>query len=680
MADLCVNAGHPSSLVTHPTSSTSSQELCLSGSTLLTIAVLAFLIPPLLLRWTKSTYWLPLLDGFALVGVGGIAGFHLLPEAFKAGGLTAGVCFLIGLLLPSIGERVANRRAKRSAIWLIVLGIIPHCLIEGAALGVMSQDQSSALGSAIIAHRLPVALFVFSMMSNMHTVKRAWGVMMLLAVATIFGFVFGDAVALSLGDTALSGLQALVGGTLLHVIFAHELKQTPHTKTNTSSDHTARSGGSKRSCAHDHHHDHHHHDHHDHHHHQVHDDDTHNHHQHNHDHHHHGQRPEWLNAHQHDQGGSNANHRWATLGALLGLGLVAFFILQPHNHEHGHHHDEIPAQLSFIRTLMTLSLETAPILVLAYVLAGIVRSIVTPTQLRWLSRGKTGTQALKGVAFGLPLPICSCGVLPIYETLIRRGVPATAALGFLVATPELGVDALLMSIPLLGWELTCARLIAAFVIALLVAIIVGRGLQRSQGDERSDAEWSPQPFMARLKEGIRFGLIELFDHTFPWVLAGLLAAAWLEPMLNHELLSGMPSYLQVPLFALIGIPLYVCASGSTPLAAIAIHQGVSPGAALAFLIAGPATNITTFGVMSSLHHKRVAVFFGVVVALGAIGAGLCVDYLMIEATLDLHAHTHHESNLLGWISVGVICALLIASLGRQGPRGVMGQIMNPIRS
>ena len=645
----------------------------MSGSTLLVIAILVFLIPPLLLRWTRSDTWLPFLDGFALVGVGGIVGFHLLPEAFRAGGLMAGAYFIAGLLLPSLGERFAQKRTSRSAIWIVILGILPHILLEGTAIGAAPDEKLMALSSAIVAHRLPVALFVFSMISNIYSVNRAWWVMLLLVITTIFGFILGDTAALNLDATSFSGLQALVGGTLLHVIFAHELRHLPN-----GSEVDAELKGE---CYHTHHdHTHHDHTHHDHTHHDHTHDHAHNHtHEHEHHHtHHHAEMPDWLSVHHSHHSSGHVSHRWATIGAILGMTLVAYFILQPHGHGHVHHDDGIPASANFLSTLTDLSLEAAPILVLAYLLAGLLRSFVTPTQLRWLGRGQAGTQAFKGVTFGLPLPICSCGVLPIYETLVRRGVPATAAIGFLVATPELGLDAILLSIPLLGWDMTLGRLIAAFTVALLVAVIVGRKVKRVQDLDESHTHIVSKPLLLRLKDGIQFGLVELFDHTFPWVLAGLLAAAWLEPMLDHELFHGMPSYLQVPLFALIGIPIYVCASGSTPLAAIAIHQGVSPGAALAFLIAGPATNITTFGIMSTLHGKKIAVFFGCAVALGAVGAGLCIDYFAIEAVLDLHNHAHHEHDLLGWISVCIIGLLFVRSLFRYGPRGAMAQIANPI--
>ena len=122
---------------------------------------------------------------------------------------------------------------------------------------------------------------------------------------------------------------------------------------------------------------------------------------------------------------------------------------------------------------------------------------------------------------------------------------------------------------------------------MVTALVVGAMVGRSEPCEVHQESAVELPLKERLREGLRFGLVELFDHTMPWVLAGLLIAAWVEPILGHGLFQQVPTVLQVPLFALIGIPLYVCASGATPIAAIAIHKGISPGAGLAFLLAGP---------------------------------------------------------------------------------------------
>ena len=296
-----------------------------------------------------------------------------------------------------------------------------------------------------------------------------------------------------------------------------------------------------------------------------------------------------------------------------------------------------------------------------------------------MNRGSRLTQAARGVCFGLPIPICSCGVLPVYETLMKRGVAPTAGLAFLIATPELGIDALLLSIPLLGSELTVARLVAAVIVALAAGYLLGRLMPTNQFHQNhgSNAQTS---LLNRLKDGLKYGLIDLVDHTLPWIILGLGIAAMVEPILSPETMKQLPSWLQVPAFALLGIPLYVCASGATPLAAVAIHKGISAGAALAFLLTGPATNATTFGILKQLHGKRIAILFGVVVCGLAIGLGWTIDAVISSDSIGLHETAEEKGSMLQWVCVGGLIVLGISSLIRQGSRGFVDQITHPIHS
>ena len=192
----------------------------MTGLFLLGIALSTILLSPIMLRIARASRWMPFLDGFALVGVGGIAALHLLPEAFESGGLVAGAFFLLGLFLPPLGERFAHRRAENSSVLLIICGILPHMLIESAALAASPDHKILGLGTAIIAHRLPVSLFVFSMIASSYSTRRAWQVMYLLAVVTLFGYWSGDQLLKDVSHTSLGWLQALVGGTLLRDLCA----------------------------------------------------------------------------------------------------------------------------------------------------------------------------------------------------------------------------------------------------------------------------------------------------------------------------------------------------------------------------------------------------------------------------------------------------------------------------
>ena len=589
---------------------------------LLIAALLGLCVGPVLHQaWRDAKAWSATLDGFALIAVGGLAALHLLPEAIAHGGAaTAGIA-VAGFLLPTLWERNTNWLPKRLALLLLLGGLAIHAAIESAALGATgASDHAVNLGAAIVFHRLPVGLVVFALVQSRHNTGLAWGAIAVLAVATVLGFFGGDAASTALSGSVGVWLQALVAGSLLHVVLAHH---DPARQISTQDEQEATS-----CCSHE--------------------------------------EPAQ------DEPGEQRLTIWSAVGGVAGLGVVVAALRTSHDHA------SAAGGSNVIDTFVTLALQSAPALLIAYLLAGAIGLVITPARASWLKRGAPTSQALRGVVFGLPLPICSCGVLPLYQTLIRRGVPATAALGFLIATPELGLDALLLSLPLLGAEMTLARLVAAFAVAMFVALVVGRLATANEPEQSDDDPDQRGTLSERLVAGLRFGLVELFDRTMPWILVGLLIAAIAEPLLGHQLLQQVPSWLQVPLFALIGIPLYVCASGATPVAAIAIYQGVSPGAALAFLLAGPATNMTTFGILSRLHGRRVAALVGITVTGGAIAVGWMVDRLALDVLHNLQPHDHGDANLLQWLSLGALALLALASLFRQGPRGMVTQITSPI--
>ena len=361
------------------------------------------------------------------------------------------------------------------------------------------------------------------------------------------------------------------------------------------------------------------------------------------------------------------------VGGFLGLALVVFLLTG--EHAHSGEHDE------FWHSFLALALQSAPALLLGYFLAGLVAVFLPVSSVRWLGGGSLAGQALRGVAVGLPLPVCSCGVVPLYRALVERGVPATAALAFLVATPEIGADAVLLSLPLLGTPFTLIRIAAAAVLALTVAVIVGRTIAsrtpENSAAAKEEVEGPTGGLLDKLAGGIKTGLGTLVDHTGPWVLVGLAVAALVGPLVRDSWLVDCDPYLQVALFAVLGIPVYVCASGATPMVAVLLAGGVSPGAALAFLLTGPATNVVTFGVISDLHGRKAAIFFCVMMATLAVTIGFTVNQLFPGfAALDPQAGHEHSADHLPWACLWILGGLFLLSLLRRGPREVVGSVFS----
>ncbi|MEC8930930.1 MAG: permease, partial [Candidatus Latescibacterota bacterium] len=181
----------------------------------------------------------------------------------------------------------------------------------------------------------------------------------------------------------------------------------------------------------------------------------------------------------------------------------------------------------------------------------------------------------------------------------------------------------------------------------------------------------------RVASGLRLGLGEVVDTTAPWILVGLALAAAAQALLGSSLPSLLPQGFEVETLALLGMPAYVCASGATPLVAVLIANGVSPGAALAFLLTGPATNVTTVGVLTRLHGRRVAVLFAGAVVLLAIVLGRSVNVFfdLGSSVPALSLSMDHEGGLsdLCLLLVGLLFA---GSLLRRGPRGFVGELFD----
>jgi hypothetical protein len=146
-------------------------------------------------------------------------------------------------------------------------------------------------------------------------------------------------------------------------------------------------------------------------------------------------------------------------------------------------------------------------------------------------------------------------------------------------------------------------------------------------------------------------------------------------MLDAEALAALPAWLDVPLFALLGLPVYVCAAGATPLVAVLIASGVSPGAAIAFLITGPATNLTTIGLLSSLHGRGAALRFAALMASLAVVAGWTINAGWSASSLPaVTAGADDHAEPLAWVALAACALLLLAAWVRQGPRGFLAQL------
>lgn len=380
--------------------------------------------------------------------------------------------------------------------------------------------------------------------------------------------------------------------------------------------------------------------------------------------------------------------RLSATGALLGLLFLYRFVLQDSVHLDNHAmHSGVD---EFLDRFIALARESAGPLLLAYTVAGLIHALLPQATIQWMARGSNLQQSLRGMLFGLPLPICSCGVLPLYRSLVEKGVPTAAAVTLLVATPELGIDAVILSFTMIDGPFAIARVLTAAILAISVGMISLRFIRPIQvKPEQSKAAEPHKPITEKILAGLKVGLCDLVDNTAPWIVLGLSLAAALSPLVEDgSFLANIPDWLEVPAFALLGLPIYVCASGATPLAAVLIAGGASPGAALAFLLTGPATNATTFGILGDLHGRRAAILFAICIGIGAIGCGYAVDAILDDVTVGVAEHIHLDHSHLDHSShageegsfgskelfLGLLALLFLMSIFRKGPRAFLNQV------
>ncbi len=328
------------------------------------------------------------------------------------------------------------------------------------------------------------------------------------------------------------------------------------------------------------------------------------------------------------------------------------------------------------RETWQMTLEAAPWLLGGFLLAGVVYVLV-PVGKVTRHLGKPGfVSVLKAALFGIPLPLCSCSVIPVASSIRKQGASRGAFVSFLISTPETGVDSFAISYVLLGPLLAVARPVAAFVTAITAGLLIGRSGDEHPGEDahedagsccREGAKSTEPIGRNKIAVAFRYGLVDLITDLSPWLvlgfaLAGLAAAIIPEGFLERHVGSGLPAML---LMSVIGLPLYVCATSSTPVAAALIARGLSPGAALVFLLVGPATNLATMVIVSRDLGKRGLAVYLMTIAVVAISFGMIIDAvfpLLSISPATMTGHHEHSVSLIAWPAAVVLTLLTLNGL------------------
>ncbi|MBU1636786.1 SO_0444 family Cu/Zn efflux transporter [bacterium] len=334
---------------------------------------------------------------------------------------------------------------------------------------------------------------------------------------------------------------------------------------------------------------------------------------------------------------------------------------------------------SFLIEALKLFVEMAPYLTLGFILAGLMHAFVPRKTVARHLGDESVASAVKGAVVGVPLPLCSCGVIPTGIGMRKRGASRAATVSFLISTPQTGVDSIIVTYGFFGWIFAIFRPIAAFISGIAGGIAVLLFGKNSAVDEHwmkyhQPAEDALQDQREKLSlgrkliEGGRFAFIDLFGDIALWLVIGILIAAAISLAVPQDFFSetvgqGLPAMLLMMLF---GLPLYVCSTASVPIAAVLMTKGISAGAAFVFLMTGPATNAATMVIILRAMGSRVLALYLGSIAVLALLFGLGLDYLTAAMGWTIHPLMHHEHAISLWTGYGSALLLTVFMLRHFG--------------
>ena len=362
----------------------------------------------------------------------------------------------------------------------------------------------------------------------------------------------------------------------------------------------------------------------------------------------------------------------------------------------------------FVWQFITLFSEMAPFLLLGFLLAGILH-VWVPNHLYVPKIAKPNFKSVLWAAlFGVPLPICSCGVIPTSIALRKEGASKGASVSFLISTPATGVDSILATYSLLGGPFAILRPVAAFVTAMLGGVftnlvtrnepetgvaVIGESHEHEHHHEHHHEHEHPETssgqvcgcegehcscdhddhdehekksFAQKLKETFEYGFVNMIGDVSKWLIIGLLLGALIAAFVPDDFFLFLHEYplLCMLVVLVLAMPMYTCATGSIPLALALVEKGVTPGAALVLLMAGPATSIASMLVVGKAFGKRTLAAYLISIAFGAMFFGFIVDTFLMDTFLGSML-PHGSAECHGHGALGVfdyVCAIVFAVL------------------
>ncbi len=350
------------------------------------------------------------------------------------------------------------------------------------------------------------------------------------------------------------------------------------------------------------------------------------------------------------------------------------------------------AALEVLAAVWDILLESSLFVLFGFFVAGLLKGFIPDDFIQRHLGGSRKRSIVKASLFGIPIPLCSCGVIPAAAGLQKQGAGKGAVTSFMISTPETGVDSMAVTYALLDPIMTVMRPVAAFFTATCTGLLVNlfdRDVQLESEESKKAAVPLPMASTSccsqdcgcedhgteearaivvvwqKFRQGMSFAFGSLLSDIGPWLLLGIGLAGIITVTLSPEFITSYlgDGLLSMVIMIALATPLYVCATASTPIAAALALKGLSPGAALVFLLAGPATNMATITVVAKLFGRKVAIIYVGSIMFCSLALGLVVNWIYIHLGLDIASWVaggeHSTHGLVATISALALVLLIV---------------------
>lgn len=324
--------------------------------------------------------------------------------------------------------------------------------------------------------------------------------------------------------------------------------------------------------------------------------------------------------------------------------------------------------MKFVYSLINMLAEMAPYLLFGFLVAGVLYAFVPQSFYRNHLSKPNFWSVVKAAILGVPLPLCSCGVLPTAVSLRKNGASRGATTSFLIATPQTGVDSIAATYSLLTPAFAVIRPLAALVTAIVGGMAVNAEDKSSKNVEPREVDTIDAPgagsFGQRIVTALRYGYVDMIQNIGKWLTIGLFIAAAITVFVPDGFFTTFADYPLLSMIAvvIVAVPMYVCSTGSIPIALSLMLKGLSPGAAFVLLMAGPAANFASIIIVDKALGRKAAAVYLATIVIGAIAFGLCIDYLLPREWFAMTVTASHMGCHMSVSAFQAVCSVMLIVL------------------